>query len=132
MLLSFDFKGIVMDRIKRLIVCGVPTEACNLRCQYCYLTCHENSYSGNIYDFPLPVEDMVRALSPERLGGICYFNMCAAGETMLQRNLFHLIKWLIDSGHYCDIITNGTLSKKFDELVSLLDKKERRHLFLKF
>lgn len=124
--------GVAMDRIKRLIACAVPTYACNLRCQYCYLTCHENSYNGNIYDFPLPVEDMARALSPERLGGICYFNMCAAGETVLQKNLFQLVKELIDIGHYCDIITNGTLSKKIDELISLLDEKERKHLFLKF
>lgn len=121
-----------MEKIKRLIACGVPTEACNFRCSYCYLTCHGNPYNGKIYDFPLPVEDMVKALSVKRLGGTCYFNMCASGETILQKNLFPLVKGLIDEGHFCDIITNGSISKKFDELISMLDEKERSHLFLKF
>lgn len=121
-----------MEGIKRFISCEVPTSACNFRCTYCYLTCHRNSYNGKIYDFPLPVEKMVKALSVKRLGGICYFNMCAAGETMLQKNLFPLIKGLIDEGHFCDIITNGSISKKIDELISTLDEKERSHLFLKF
>lgn len=121
-----------MDKIKRFITCGVPTFACNFRCSYCYLGCHSNPYNGRIADFPISVENMVKAFSVKRLGGICYFNMCAAGETTLQKNLFPLIKGLIDEGHYCDIITNGSISKKFDELIALFDEKERGHLFLKF
>lgn len=121
-----------MEKIKRFISCAVPTYACNFRCSYCYLTCNGDPYNGKIYDFPLPVEDMVKALSVKRLGGICYFNMCAAGETTLQRKLFPLVKGLIDEGHFCDIITNGSISKKFDELIEMLDEKERSHLFLKF
>ena len=121
-----------MEKIKRFITCGVPTFACNFRCSYCYLGCHSNPYNGRIADFPISVEDMVKAFYVKRLGGICYFNMCAAGETTLQKNLFPLIKGLIDEGHYCDIITNGSISKKFDELIALLDERERSHLFLKF
>ncbi|MBR0487605.1 MAG: hypothetical protein IJJ70_07900 [Treponema sp.] len=121
-----------MDAIKKFIACAVPTNACNFRCSYCYLTCHENAYNGKIYDFPVPVEMMIKALSKERLGGTCYFNMCAAGETTLQKDLFPLIKGLIDEGHYCDIITNGSITKKFDELIALLSEEESKHLFIKF
>lgn len=121
-----------MDKIKRFIGCVVPTEACNLRCTYCYLTCKDNAYNGKISKFIYPVEKMIQALSVERLGGICYFNMCAAGETTLQKDLFPLIKGLINNGHYCDIITNGTIAKKIDELILMFNDYEKSHLFLKF
>ena len=121
-----------MDKIKRFIACAVPTEACNLRCSYCYLTCKDNAYNGKISKFIYPVEKMIQALSVERLGGICYFNMCAAGETTLQKDLFPLIKGLINNGHYCDIITNGTIAQKIDELILMLSDNEKSHLFLKF
>ena len=121
-----------MDKIKRFISCAVPTEACNFRCSYCYLTCKGNAYNGKIYSFLHPLDTMVKALTVERLGGICYFNMCAAGETTLQKDLFPLIKGLINNGHYCDIITNGTITQKIDELISMLNAYERSHLFLKF
>jgi len=121
-----------MNKIKRYIACGVPTEACNFRCSYCYLPCKGNAFNGRISKFMYSIEKMVEALSVERLGGICYFNMCAAGETTLQKDLFPLVKGLINNGHYCDIITNGTITQKIDELISMLNESERSHLFIKF
>ena len=67
--------------------------------------------------FPYPIEHIVRALSRKRLGGTCLFNMCGYGETMAQKDLMPLVKGLLEEGHFVNITTNGTLSKKYDELI---------------
>ena len=35
-------------------------------------------------------------------------------------------------GHYADIITNGTITKKFDELINTLNYEEQSRLMIKF
>lgn len=120
-----------MDKIKRFIGVGVPVYSCNFRCSYCYLAQHSNAYNGRICKMEIEPEVFAECLSPERMGGICYFNFCAAGETMFMPDLYAYIKSLINKGHYCDIITNLSISKKVDELISFFNEEERKHLFIK-
>jgi MoaA/NifB/PqqE/SkfB family radical SAM enzyme len=117
------------DQIKRFITCRIPVTACNFNCIYCYLCGIEKR---TITDFVLPPEKLAQRLSVDRLGGICYFNLCADGETMLHPQLIELVKELTKSGHYADIITNGTLTKKFDELIDTLSNEEQSKLMIKF
>lgn len=123
-----------MDKIKRFVTCLVPVHACNFRCQYCYLSHHadKDAYGGGIKPFAAKASEIVKFFSLERLGGSCYFNLCAAGETMMHPELIELVSGLTREGHYADIVTNGTLGKKFDELIEKLSPTQRNHLFIKF
>ena len=117
------------ENIKRFITCAVPVGACNFHCHYCYLRCH---HRGGIADFVLPPAELARRLSRERLGGACYFNLCGDGETMLHPQLIPLVGRLTQEGHFCDIITNGTVTERFDELIASLSEVQRERLLIKF
>ena len=119
-----------MEKIKRYIDCGIPTEACNLRCHYCYIT-QKRKFNSKIAAFSLPVDVMVKALSKERLGGTCLLNLCAAGETLLSQEILPLTKALIEEGHYVMIVTNGTITQRFAEMAAW-PEEVRQHLFIKF
>lgn len=123
-----------MDRISKFITCLVPVHACNFRCLYCYLSHHvdKDAYNGGIKPFAKRSDEIVAFFSQERLGGPCYFNLCAAGETMMHPELINLVCELTKEGHYTDIVTNGTLTKKFDELIEKLSTEQRKHLYIKF
>ena len=123
-----------MDKIKRFVTCLIPVHACNFRCQYCYLSHHvdKDVYGGGIRPFGALPKDIVSYFSIKRMGGPCYFNLCAPGETMMHPKLIEFVSELTKEGHYADIITNGTLTKKFDELIASLDGTQRKHLFIKF
>lgn len=123
-----------MDRIKRFITCLIPVHLCNFRCEYCYLS-HKpqlDPYNGGISDFIIPPKMIAKSLSPVRLDGYCYFNLCAAGETMMHPQLVELVSELTLQGHYVDIVTNGTISKRFDELIGILTEEQKERLFIKF
>ena len=120
-----------MSKIKRFITCVIPVYACNFRCHYCYLDDHQ-AKEGGYKKLIMSPEEIAKSLSVERLGGPCYFNLCGVGETMLHSELIELISQLTRQGHFADIITNGTISKKFDELVEALDEEQKRRLMIKF
>lgn len=123
-----------MDKISKFITCLVPVNACNFRCPYCYLSHHvdKDAYGGGIKPFAKRPDEIVVFFSKERLGGSCYFNLCAAGETMMHPELIDFVNELTHEGHYADIVTNGTLTKKIDELIEKLSVEQRKHLFIKF
>lgn len=54
-----------MDRLKRFIDCYIPTETCNLRCHYCYIT-QKRKFNNQIASLPSPQAIRV-ALSRQRL-----------------------------------------------------------------
>ena len=120
--------------MSKFVTCYIPVHACNFRCQYCYLSHHigVNAYGGGIKPFAAAPNDIVSYFSKDRMGGSCYFNLCAPGETMMHPELISFVDALTKEGHYADIVTNGTLSNKFDELIATLDKEQRDHLFIKF
>ena len=123
-----------MDMIKRFITCYVPVHACNFRCSYCYLSHHKNidAYGGGIKPFVMEPEMIAKSLSIERLGGVCYFNLCAAGETMLHKEIIPLVQALTRQGHYVDIVTNGTISGSIDNLIETCSDEQKDHIFIKF
>lgn len=123
-----------MDKISKFITCLVPVHACNFRCSYCYLSHHidKDAYGGGIKPFAKKPDEIVKFFSQQRLGGPCYFNLCAAGETMMHPKLIDLVYELTKEGHYADIVTNGTLTPKIDELIEKLSVEQKKHLFIKF
>jgi wyosine [tRNA(Phe)-imidazoG37] synthetase (radical SAM superfamily) len=118
------------DVFNRFINAFIPLNSCNLRCDYCYIgqtEGYDNNYDVNLhYSF----EQMRLSLTPERLGGVCLFNLCAAGETTLFKELPELVKMLLELGHFVTIVTNATLATPLRIILdAAVNYKER--LFIK-
>ena len=114
----------------RFIDCYVPINTCNLRCPYCYIT------QSKRWDAPLPeikysTETIVSALSQERLGGVCHFNICGNGETLLCPQLVEIVRGLLEEGHFVFIVTNGTVSSVIEKMTNF-PQKLRERLGFKF
>lgn len=105
-----------MAQIKRFFECLIPVTVCNLECPYCYII-QENRRQMQTAQMPYSPEHIAEALRPERVGGICMISICGAGETMVQKELVPIVKALLQKGHYVNITTNGTLSRRYDELI---------------
>jgi hypothetical protein len=56
-------------------------------------------------------------LSQERLGGVCHFNFCGGGETLLPPEMTPILKEVLAQGHYVFVVTNGTVEKRFNEIL---------------
>ena len=119
-----------MDKIKRYIDCYIPTEACNLRCHYCYIA-QKRKFNSKLARFSHSAEEIAARLSRDRLGGTCLLNLCAGGETLLSEDVLPLVKALLEEGHYVTIVTNGTITKRFQEIVQL-EKILLKRLMIKF
>lgn len=119
-----------MDKLKRFIDIFVPTETCNLRCSYCYIT-QNRKFNGKLFEFDHTIDDIKKSFSQERLGGVCLINFCAGGETLLTPIVIDIIKALLECGHYLMIVTNGTLAQRFEEM-SKFPEQLRKRLFIKF
>lgn len=117
-----------MDKLKRFIDCYIDTETCNLKCHYCYIAL-TNKFNNKIVKFNHSPEVIAKALSKERLGGCCLLNFCAGGETLLSDDVIPVIKALLEEGHYVMVVTNGTLSKRFDEIAELPQELLKRLMF---
>lgn len=115
-------------KIIKFIDCNVPFTYCNLKCSYCYIGQVRNfEYKKNYFHSP---EFIRAALSRKRLGGTALINFCANGETLMCKELLPIIKELIEEGHYVSVVTNGTISRAFDDLLEA--RLNLNHLFIKF
>lgn len=119
-----------MDKIKRFIDCYVPVTTCTLRCHYCYITQHR-LFGNKLPTFKYTPAQVRKALSKERLGGICLINLCGGGETLLPPEIVGYVRALLEEGHYVMIVTNATVSKRFEEIVNFPSELLKR-LFFKF
>ena len=119
-----------MGKIKLFIDCYISSEACNLRCHYCYITQHRRFLQKPI-PLKYPPEIIRKAFSKERLGGACVINICASGETLLTEDILFASKALLEEGHYVMIVTNGTLKNRFEEIAKW-PIEIRKRLMIKF
>lgn len=121
-----------MDKLrpKRFVNCYVPTQACNFRCNYCYIG-QKKVFNNEMFHCIYPMEIMKKATSKERLGGMCIFNLCAGGETLLAPDILPVIKMLLENGHNVSIVTNGTITASFEKILEF-PKELRRFLYIKF
>lgn len=119
-----------MTGLKRFFNCYVPTTACNFRCDYCYITLKKD-FTHKIYHAQYPLDIVRRALRKERLGGMCCFNLCAGGETLLSPEIIPFIKMLLEEGHNVSIVTNGTITDVLHQILAL-DTELLTWLYIKF
>lgn len=104
-----------MDKIKKFFECLIPETVCNLKCDYCYVI-QRNQATQKVPELDYSPEVIGKALSQKRLGGVCYFSICGAGETFIPDYLIDIIYHLLKNGHYVNVTTNGTLTKKIRRL----------------
>lgn len=119
-----------MDKLKKFLDCYIPTETCNLRCHYCYIT-QKRKFHNKLAEFTKTPEEIRKAFSTERLGGKCLINLCAGGETLLAEDILPIIRALLEEGHYLMVVTNGTMTKRFEEIAKF-PKELLARLFFKF
>lgn len=118
-----------MDILKRFINVHISLSNCSLRCHYCYVTIHQ-TFGKPIPQLVYEPEYIRKALSKARLGGCCHMNFCADGETLLLPRLVDIVEQLLMEGHYVSIVSNCTISKHIEELISL-PQELHKHLFVK-
>lgn len=118
------------DKIVKFIECGIPVTTCNFKCHYCYIT-QMKRWADKLPVFKYTPAHIAKALSKKRMGGTCLLNMCGGGETLLPPEMTDIIRCCLAEGHYVSVVTNGTVSKRIDEIVAL-PKDLLKRLFFKF
>jgi hypothetical protein len=122
-----------MEQIRRFIECLVPASACNMHCSYCYVIQRGEREPNWKSPFLYRPEIVGRALSLERMGGVCYFSICGAGETLMMTEVVDIVTVLLRNGHFVNVTTNGTLTKRFKQLLALPSENlERLHFSFSF
>lgn len=119
------------QKIKRFFECYVPVTACNFRCEYCYIIQAARN-KGEMPEFRFSPEHIGKALTIERLGGVCYFSICGGGETLLPKEMVAIIQHLLENGHYVSITTNGTYSRAFDRILDVIPPNHLKRLHFAF
>lgn len=111
-----------------MILAHVPVTFCNLKCSYCYISQGDN-WRNEPARFPYSADHIAKALSRERMGGPCYINLCGGGETLIPPEIIDITRKLLEQGHYCEIVTNGLLTKRFEQLSQFPQELLSRLLF---
>lgn len=106
-----------LSKVCKKITTYVPGNICNLRCSYCYVSqCQDPEHLVKPH-FDYPVEYMVKAFTPQRLGGIAEFTVIGAGETLIPEEVIPFIHGLLRQGHIVEVVSNLTLSDRIDKLL---------------
>jgi organic radical activating enzyme len=117
--------------MKRFLECLVPITSCNLRCDYCYII-YQNRRTFKQVDFQYSPERIGQSLSIKRLGGVSYISICGSGETLLPKEIVPIVYHILKQGHYVNITTNGTITKKHKEIINTIPSDLLKKLHFAF
>ncbi len=114
-----------MEKINKLILAVIPNQKCNMKCEYCYISQTED-WKEECNNMKYSPEYIAKALSKERVGGTALVNLTGNGETLLEKNIVNIAECLLNEGHYVEIVTNATVRKRIEEILTfpprLLDR----------
>jgi len=117
-----------MEKIKRFVECLVPISQCNLKCSYCYVI-QENRRNTKANLFHCSPEEIGHAFRKERWGGTMLVNLCGFGETLIPPEMPQIIYHILKQGHFVNVTNNGTMSKRFEEIVQFPREMLKRLCF---
>lgn len=120
---------LLKNNIIKYLECYIETETCNLKCHYCYIALLKK-FKNHIIEIEKTPEEIKKTFAKKRLG-TCLINIYAGGETLLGESVLPTVKALLEEGHFVTLVTNGTMTKRFDEIITW-DKALLSHLFIKF
>lgn len=106
--------------MRRFLECLIPLTSCNLCCSYCYVIQEgrrKNEGAGFLYS----PQHIGQALSQKRLGGVSLISMTASGETFIAKELSEISAEILKQGHFINITTNGTLTKRIEHFLQATD-----------
>ena len=104
--------------MKRVLLFTIPMSICNFRCHYCYLAQRDKHYEGIQPQMKYTPKQVALAMSQNRIGGPCFMNFCADGETLLTKDIDLYIKALVEEGHYAEIVTNLTVNHMLEKILA--------------
>lgn len=107
-----------MEKIKKILLMHVPMSICNFRCHYCYLAQRDEAYQNQQPKMQYTPEEVARACSVKRLGGLAYMNFCAEGETLLTKDIDLYVRALVEEGHYAEIVSNLTITPMLEKILA--------------
>lgn len=111
--------------MKRFIDIHIPIKNCNLHCHYCYVS-QTNDRDGKSTPFVYSIETIKAALTKDRLGGACHFNLCGLGETLIPKETYEIARALLENGHYVFIVTNCLLTDRIKQFVEMPEELRKR------
>ncbi len=120
-----------MEKITKFVECLLPVTACNLKCSYCYVI-QESRRAMKIPPLEYSLDTIQEALRKERFGGTCYFSICGAGETLTPDYIVDLVGRILANGHYVNITSNGTLSKRYQQMMETYPQEQLDRLHFAF
>nr|WP_319400779.1 radical SAM protein [uncultured Carboxylicivirga sp.] len=102
--------------MKRFIECLIPVTSCNISCSYCYVG-QQKRELGVVPSFKYSPEHIGKALSFQRLGGQSLISITGSGETLIPKQVPEVISNILKQGHFVNVTTNGTLTKRFNQIL---------------
>ncbi len=120
-----------MEKITKFVECLLPVTACNLKCGYCYVI-QEERRKMQVPELDYDMDTIQRALRKERFGGTCYFSICGAGETLVPAYIVELVRRILENGHYVNLTSNGTMTKRYEEMMETFPEEYRRRMHFAF
>lgn len=121
-----------METYDKFIEVTVPGTACNFKCDYCFISQLNETSMKDVAKFAYPPAHIGYALRKERIGGTAYINICGSGETLLADEMPDIIAEIVKQGHYVNVFTNGTLTKRFDEILERVPSELLGHMSFTF
>lgn len=104
--------------MKKILLFKIPMSICDFRCSYCYIAQRPVHFQGVQPEFRYTPDQVAQALSLKRMGGPCFMNFCAEGETLLTKDLDLYVKALVQEGHYAEVVTNLSVTPALERFLS--------------
>ena len=123
-------ENVVNQKNKKILLIHIPMSICNFRCHYCYIAQRPVHFQGIQPEMEYTPEQVAYALRLERMGGPCFMNFCAEGETLLVKDLDLYVKALCEQGHFAEVVTNLSYTPNLEKFLSW-DKELLKHLEFK-